>query len=89
VHSAVELAALYVGRGSDLSPWLADAQINDDRSLRLQYLAGLSLNDYNQDAIYNAILSYNRFPEDLFTGPADLREAVRKKLESTKGTKRT
>src|SRR5215471_3568902 len=89
VHSATELAALYAGRGSDLAPWLADGQINDDRSLRLQYLAGLSLNDYNQDAIYNAILSYNRFPEDLFTGPAELREAVRKKLESTKGTKRT
>jgi spermidine synthase len=89
VHSAVELAALYVGRGSDLAPWLVDAQINDDRSLRLQYLAGLSLNDYNQDAIYNAILTYNRFPEDLFTGPVELREAVRKKLETTKGTKRS
>jgi spermidine synthase len=88
VHSAVELAALYVGRGSDLAPWLADAQINDDRSLRLQYLAGLSLNDYNQDAIYNAILSYNRFPEDLFTGPTEMREEVRKRLETTKGTKR-
>ena len=86
VHSAVELAALYVGRGSDLAPWLADAQINDDRSLRLQYLAGLSLNDYNQDAIYNAILTYNRFPEDLFTGSTELREAVRKRLETTKRT---
>jgi hypothetical protein len=57
--------------------------------LRLQYLAGLSLNDYNQDAIYNAILSYNRFPEDLFTGPTELKEAVRKRLETTKGTKRS
>jgi spermidine synthase len=68
VHSATELAALYAGRGSDLAPWLADAQINDDRSLRLQYLAGLSLNDYNQDSIYKAILSYRRFPNDLFIG---------------------
>jgi spermidine synthase len=66
VHSATELAALYAGRGSDLAPWLADAQINDDRSLRLQYLAGLSLNDYNQDAIYAAILKYRRLPNDLF-----------------------
>ena len=66
VHSATELAALYAGRGSDLAPWLADAQINDDRSLRLQYLAGLSLNDYNQDAIYAAILKYRKLPNDLF-----------------------
>lgn len=81
VHSATELAALYAGRGKDLAPWLADAQINDDRSLRLQYLAGLSLNDYNQDAIYKTILSYNRFPEDLFTGSADIKAEVRATLE--------
>jgi len=80
IHSAVELAGLYAGRGSDLAPWLADAQINNDRSLRLQYLAGLSLNDYNQNAIYNEILSYLRFPDDLFTGPTDMKDAVRKAL---------
>jgi hypothetical protein len=66
VHSVMELAGLYAGRGKDLGPWLADAQINDDRSLRLQYLAGLSLNDYNQDAIYAAILKYRKLPNDLF-----------------------
>jgi spermidine synthase len=80
IHSGVELAGLYAGRGTDLAPWLADAQINNDRSLRLQYLAGLSLNDYNQNAIYNAILAYSRFPDDLFTGPSDLKDAVRKAL---------
>jgi spermidine synthase len=81
VHSVTELAALYAGRGKDLAPWLADAQINDDRSLRLQYLAGLSLNDYNQDAIYKTILSYNRFPEDLFIGPADMKAELKAALE--------
>jgi spermidine synthase len=88
IGSAIELAALYAGRGSDLAPWLADAQINNDRSLRLQYLAGLSLNDYNQDAIYGAILAYRRFPEDLFTGPDELRDAVKTQLRkiATKGT---
>ena len=54
------------------------------RSLRLQYLAGLSLNDYNQDAIYSAILSYNKFPDDLFTGPPELKAAVRNGLETTR-----
>jgi spermidine synthase len=80
IHSAVEVAGLYAGRGSDLAPWLADAQINFDRSLRLQYLAGLSLNDYNQNAIYNAILSYLKFPDDLFTGTNEVKESVRKAL---------
>ncbi|HEY2383204.1 MAG TPA: SAM-dependent methyltransferase [Terriglobia bacterium] len=81
IHSVPELAAMYAGRGKDLAPWLADAQINDDRSLRLQYLAGLSLNDYNQDAIYKTILSYNKFPEDLFIGPADIKAELKAALD--------
>ena len=51
-----------------LRPWLADAQINHDRNLRLQYLAGLGLNEYDQAAIYSQMLQYRRFPEGLFTG---------------------
>jgi spermidine synthase len=78
--SVPELLATYAGRGSDLAPWLSDAQINDDKSLRLQYLAGLALNIYEQDAIFNAIVSYNRFPEDLFVGPENLKAAVRAAL---------
>jgi hypothetical protein len=46
----------------------------------LQYLAGLSLNDYNQNAIYNAILSYLKFPDDLFTGTSEVKDLVRKAL---------
>jgi spermidine synthase len=78
IQSAADVASLYSGRATDLAPWLADAQINEDRNLKLQYLAGLALNLYEQDAIYNAIVSYRRFPEDLFTGPEDLKEAVKK-----------
>src|SRR5204862_3729270 len=82
IHSAVELASLYSGRGKDLAPWLADAQINEDRNLKLQYLAGLALNLYDQDAIYNAILAYSTFPDDLFTGPEDLKQAVKRSLRA-------
>ena len=32
--------------------WLRDAQINTDRNLKLQFLAGLGLNLYQSDAIY-------------------------------------
>ena len=77
IQSAVDVASLYSGRGSDLGPWMADAEINEDRNLKLQYLAGVALNLYDQDAIYRAILSYRRFPEDLFTGSEEAKQAVR------------
>ena len=38
--SALSLLATYGGQARDLAPWLADAEINRDSNLRLQYLAG-------------------------------------------------
>ncbi|MGE5245178.1 MAG: fused MFS/spermidine synthase [Betaproteobacteria bacterium] len=66
--SAVDLLATYAGQASDLAPWLAGAAINRDRNLRLQYLAGLGLNEYESGAIYSEMLLYRRFPGDLFVG---------------------
>ena len=40
--SVVDLLGTYAGQASDLESWLADAQINRDRNLRLQYLAGMT-----------------------------------------------
>src|SRR5262249_12896237 len=42
--SAVEMLATYAGRATDLKPWLKGADINSDRNLRLQYLAGKGVN---------------------------------------------
>lgn len=64
--SALDLLSTYAGQGPDLTDWLKDAQINTDRNLRLQYLAGMGLNAYQGAAIYNAVVSYRKFPEDLF-----------------------
>jgi spermidine synthase len=66
---ALELLGTYAGRGPDLRPWLEGAQVNRDRDLRLQYLAGLGLNLYEGEQIYAAMLAYRRFPEDVFVGP--------------------
>ena len=60
--SSVALLSTYAGRASDLGEWLADAQINLDRNMRLQYLAGLGLNNYEADAIYTSLLEYARYP---------------------------
>ena len=49
MNSAVDLFSTFAGRASDLKPWLADAVINRDRNLRLQFLAGMGLNLYQSD----------------------------------------
>jgi spermidine synthase len=80
IHSVVELLATYVGRASDLAPMLVNAQINGDMNMRLQYLAGLGLNSVSAPRVYKEILSYRRFPEEMFSGNADdvdrLRELI-------------
>ena len=63
LRSAEDLLATYAGSGADLQPWLKGAEINRDRNLRLQYLAGLGLNTYEGAAIYNEILAHRRDPE--------------------------
>ncbi len=69
INSALDLLSTYAGRADELAPWLEDAEINRDRNLRLQYLAGLGINRYEQDLIYRQMLSYITYPEDLFVGP--------------------
>jgi len=61
---------------------LNNAEINRDRNLRLQYLAGIELNLDDSAAIYSDLLANRRFPEDIFEsseGRVDsLREAIRR-----------
>ena len=67
-NNATELFATFAGNEPMLRPWLADAQINHDRNLRLQFLAGLGVNMYDQAGIYSQMLQYRRYPEGLFVG---------------------
>jgi spermidine synthase len=50
---------------------MKDAQINTDRNLRLQYLAGMALNNYNETGILNDITRSYQFPQDMFVGAGD------------------
>jgi len=68
MYSAIDLFANYAGMKTDLGPWLADATINRDRNLRLQYLAGMGFNLYQSEAIYADMLQYSRYPDGLFVG---------------------
>jgi spermidine synthase len=80
MRSAVDLFATYAGNRAELSDWLSDAQLNRDRNLRLQYLAGMGLNLYESDLIYQDMVRHAGYPEALFSGSpetlARLREAV-------------
>ena len=84
-YSATDLLATYAVRAYDLRDWLHDAQLNRDRNLRLQYLAGLGLNNYLAPQIYGAMMSRTRFPSDIFSGsPAEINE-----LQAAMGRLRT
>lgn len=76
-NNATELFATFAGNEKMLRPWLADAQINRDRNLRLQYLAGEGLNQYNQAAIYSQMLQYRQYPEGMFTGSPERLARIR------------
>ena len=77
LNSAVEILETYAGRASDLKPWLNGAEINRDRNLRLQYLAGLAVNASREGIIYDEILRYRRFPADLVVGSGQDVRALR------------
>lgn len=76
ITGVLGLLTTYGGRAQDLAPWLAGADVNRDASLRLQYLAGLGNNAYD-DGIWDAIRSYMRFPEDMFDASDDLKNGLR------------
>jgi spermidine synthase len=74
--SAIALLSTYAGQGPDLRSWLADAEINRDGNLRLQYLAGLALNNSMEGAIYSQMLTYRRYPANLFVVSDQLKPAL-------------
>jgi spermidine synthase len=67
-QEAISLLATYAGQASLLEEWSRGAQINTDRNLRLQYLAGLSVNANTGAQILSGILAHYRFPDRTFVG---------------------
>jgi spermidine synthase len=82
-QTVIGLFASYAGQARDLRPWLEDAQINRDRNLRLQYLAGMELNNNQGEAIYREMASYRRFPDEIFTGTGLYSQMLRVALEQS------
>jgi spermidine synthase len=76
-YSATDLFSTFAAQAPALAPWMADAQINRDKNLRLQYLAGMSLNLYEQGPIYADMIRYRRYPEGLFQGSPERLQQIR------------
>lgn len=50
----------FVGYGSELANWLRGTELNRDRNLRLQYLAGLSPENYTEHDIFLSLAASRR-----------------------------
>ncbi|MCX7974894.1 MAG: fused MFS/spermidine synthase [Candidatus Aminicenantes bacterium] len=89
-RSPLELLATYAGRISHLSSWLQGAQINRDRNLRLQYLAGWGLYLPYRISLLELLWTNFQFPRDLFIGSEEnlqILEKMWRPLTPTKGEK--
>ncbi len=76
----IPLLATFAGQASNLKSWTQDAQINRDRNLRLQYLAGMSFNYYLSTTIFQDIVSHYTFPENILTGSDENIELLKQTL---------
>jgi len=81
--SATNLLATFAGQGKDLKGWTHDAIINRDKSLKLQYLAGLGLNLYRANDIYQNMVAYGpRMPQGMFVGSPTTLDLLARMIES-------
>ncbi len=74
--SVLNLLSTYAANSSDLRQWMRTAQINRDRNLRLQYLAGLGLNVNAGPEIFQQIISSRQFPNAIFSGSPELMQPI-------------
>lgn len=84
--SALDLVSTFTADATSLEPWLVGAELNTDRNLRLQYLAGAGLNVLAAGEIFAALAASDPgVPAKLFTGtPAQLEE-LRQRLAGRLG----
>lgn len=80
--SAADLLGMYAAQPADLTGWLKDAQVNRDVNLRLQYLAGMSMNRSVAGSIYGEIQKRSSFPSGFFMGTPERLESVKKVFDA-------
>jgi len=81
LEEGIDLLATYLGQAPFLQEWTRGAQINTDRNLRLQYLAGMWLNSDMGERIRSSILAYYRFPDQTFVGSPEGIRSLKQALD--------
>src|SRR5262249_41211248 len=61
LEEGIDLLSTYIGQAKAMKDWSRGAEINTDRNLRVQYLAGMSVNSYMADQIRSSMLAHYRF----------------------------
>jgi spermidine synthase len=79
-EEGIDLLSTYSGQASLLKEWSRGAQINTDRNLRLQYLAGLSVDADMSERILSSVLAHFQFPDQLFIGSPGTIETLKQAL---------
>lgn len=77
-RTPLDLFGTYVGRGPDLAPWVAGAEVDRDPKPWLQYQAGLDSYTQQTVDVLAKLLPYRRFPEDLFVGSPGAKQALKR-----------
>jgi spermidine synthase len=72
-----DLFASFGAHGEDLSAWTAGAEINTDRNLRLQYLAGSGFGTIEPELVYQNMVLNRSWPDGLFVGSPERVQALR------------
>jgi spermidine synthase len=86
LENVTDLLSTFAGQPEDLSHWLEGAEINIDKNMRLQYLAGMGLNLYENIAIYNSMLEQGiSYPENLFIGDEEVLQELEDKITRRQG----
>jgi hypothetical protein len=69
-----------------MANWTAGTEdlINRDRNLRLQYIAGMYVNNFDEASIFDNILANYSWPDEIFSGSQERIAALQQLLTMTK-----
>jgi len=84
IRTPIELFAGYTGRKAELGQWLAGAEINRDRNLRLQYLAGMGKYSIEMEDHFAEFDRLRKFPDALFVASDAWKEELRQALDPSR-----
>jgi spermidine synthase len=84
IRSPIQLFSGYTGRKGELGPWLAGAEINRDRNLRLQFLAGMGKYAIELEDHFEQFDRLRAFPDSLFHASDAWKEELRQALDPSR-----